>query len=453
MNAIVISLDCVRPEALSCYPETFSYHRRFPYRAETPNIDTIAADGLIFHNAICQAPFTPASHASLFTAQNPYQHGIRGMFSYELNGVETMAERFSAAGYDTGGFIGAHALSSRYGLNRGFDTYDEEFDEANKNWVVGNRRPCTEITDRALAWLTNRDREYLLFLHYFDAHDGGDVSTDKATQNGDIRSDSGNLRGIYDSIVRPVDEAVGSPVKRIYRALKRFDPDKNYGRRYHLQEVQRIDEQIGRVVEALQDRGEYDETAIVIVADHGDAFGEHGEYGHRKYIYDTTIRVPLLVKPAAGAGVNVSRGSVDGVVRLIDVYPTLAETAGINAGPVEGTSLYEAVADKDERWAYAETRQEESPENLHELVADFVCIRGDRWKLIQDLLDDSFELYDIENDPSESENVAEDYPEVRDDLAGELEGLVGDAPDKEAHLLTDAEQEAVHDHLEGLGYL
>jgi len=450
MDALVISLDCVRPEALSCYPESFSFRHRAPYRAETPNIDALAADGQRFRNAFCQAPFTPASHASLFTGQNPYRHGIRGMFNYELNDTETMAERFSAAGYDTGGFIGAHALSSQYGLDRGFDEYDEDFDVAAENWVVGNRRPCTEVTSQALDWLDEHDREFLLFVHYFDAHDGGETPVDEG-ESGD-GDELGGVRGLYDSYLRSIDEAVGSPVKRSYRTLRKLDPDKRYGRRYHLKQVQRIDEQIGRLVERLRDCGQYEQTTIVLLADHGDAFGEHGEYGHRKYIYDTTIRVPLIIKPAAD--VDLPRGFYDSVVRTIDVYPTLADEAGIDPGEIDGTSLYTALTGNgDDRKAYAETRFEDSPEKLDELVTDLVGIRSDRWKFTRDQTDGSSELYDVTKDRDERENVADEYPDVRADLSGELDALLSDAPTKEDDLTTDHEHETVKEHLRGLGYL
>lgn len=453
MNTIIISLDCVRTEALSCYPESFSYRHRAPYRAETPYIDSIASDGILFHNAFCQAPFTPASHASLFTGQNPYQHGIRGMFSYKLNNnTETMAERFSAAGYDTGGFIGAHALSSQYGLDSGFDTYDEEFDATVDNWVVGNRRPCTEVTSQTLDWLDERDDKYLLFLHYFDAHDGGDTLDGYNGAGDDEEPSTSGARGFYNDYVRSLDEAVGAPVKRVYRMLRKLDPYYAYGRRYQLLQVHRIDKQVGHLLETLHDRGDYEETTIVILADHGDSFGTHGEYGHRKYIYDTTIRVPLIVKPADGT--HPGAGTCDRVVRSIDVYPTLAEEAGVTTGTVEGESLYQAVTgDSERRTAYAETRLERSPNNLDDLVTDLVGIRNRRWKLIYDQLDDSYELYDVENDPGEQHDVAAEFVDVCDDFAAKLDQLLANAPDKETNLMSDAEQAAVEDHLEGLGYL
>lgn len=450
MNAIVISLDCVRPEALSCYPESFRRRHRFPTRARTPNIDAVASDGVTFTNALCHAPFTPASHASMFTGLNPYNHGIRGMFNYELNDdVTTMAERFSTAGYDTGGFIGAHALSSEYDLHRGFDIYDEEFDAAYKNWIVGNRRSCEEVTNEALDWLVGRENNYLLFCHYFDAHDGGAQSAD---DSGGLNENTGGIRGLYNEYVRELDEAAGSPVKRVYRALNKLDPNKNYGRRYHLQEVQRIDEQIGRLVDTLHERDEYEDTAIVILSDHGESFGEHGEYGHRKYIYDTTIRIPMIVKPPTG--VDVSPGSNSNVVRAIDVYPTLAASTDIEPGNIDGHSLYEAAADEDgKRRAYAETRLEKSPSNLTNLVTDLVGIRRGRWKLIRSQLDGTVELYDIVTDPNEMQDLADTRPDIRDELAGELDERLADAPTKEDDLLTDAQRADVTEHLEGLGYL
>lgn len=452
MNTVIISLDCVRPEALSCYPESFAYRHRAPYGAETPNIESIASDGIVFTKAFCQAPFTPASHASLFTGQNPYKHGIRGMFSYELNdSVKTIAELFSAIGYDTGGFIGAHALSSCYGLDRGFDTYDEEFESAYKNWIVGNRRPCKEVTCEALKWLNGRDSKYLLFVHYFDAHDGGDAPVDRADGVNKETKD-GSIRGLYNSYIRTLDESMGSPIKRTYRTCLKLNPNRTYGRRYHLKQVQSIDEQIGRIIKTLQDRGEYEETTIIILSDHGESFGAHGEYGHRKYLYDTTIRIPLIIKPENN--LNLKQRVCDDIVRSIDVFPTLSEEADVQDVEVEGENLYEIITgDVVNRKAYAETRKEQSANNLYDLITDLTGLRTDRWKLIYNQLDGSYELYDIERDPGEQSNVADEYMEVRDELATELKNMLSDTPDKEECIVSDSEWESVRDHLEGLGYM
>lgn len=452
MNFVVISLDCVRTEALSCYGESFPFRTRFPYRAETPNIDSIASESLVFENTFCQAPFTPASHASLFTGLNPYRHGIRGMFNYKLNeDVGTMAERFSAEGYATGAFIGAHALSSQYGHDRGFDRFDEEFDGGYRNWILGNRRSCNEVTSKALSWLEDREDDYLLFLHYFDAHDGGgDYSGD---DSGAAGGEDGGLRGLYDSYVRSIDESVGRPIQRTYRTLSQIGPNKAYGQRYHLKQVQRIDEQIGRLRRTIQRRDEYDETTIVILADHGDAFGEHGETNHREYLYDTTLHVPLIVKP--GARTDITPRSYDGVVRSIDVFPTLADAAGLSIDSVEGESLYRAVAGEsdDERKAYAETLYERSPDDLDNLLTDFVGLRSRRWKLIRDQLNGSAELYDLKHDPDELNDVSGEYSSVREELADELDTLLADEPNKEDNLMTETELVTVRDQLKGLGYL
>jgi arylsulfatase A-like enzyme len=454
MNFVIISLDCVRPEALSCYPDSFGFRYRVPYRAHTPHIDELASDGIVYNNAFCQAPFTPASHASLFTGKNPYQHGIRGMFNYKLNeNVTTIAERLTSAGYACGGFIGAHALSSEYGLDRGFETYDEEFDTASKNWVVGNRRPCSEVTANALDWVGKKDRDYFLFVHYFDAHDGGDTPAgDQDTGAGEADEKMSGLRGLYNSYLQPIDEAIGAPIRRTYRTARNYNPNKSYGRRYHLRQVQRIDEQIGRLVDSLRARGEYEETTVVVLADHGDAFGEHGEYGHRKYLYDTTIRIPMLIKPAAETAGQ--HGTDDRLVRAIDVAPTLLDEASITSPELEGKSLYRPAGNSPtQRKAYAETRMEESPDRLDKLVSDLICLRGSRWKLIRDQLDGTLELYDVESDPGEQHNVVDERPQVRDDLVAELDSKLADMPDKDQNLLTESERAAVKENLQGLGYL
>jgi arylsulfatase A-like enzyme len=456
-DVVLISLDCVRPEALTCFPGRFNFYETVPVRASTPNIDAIADESLIFTNAFCQAPFTPASHASVFTGTNPYQHGIRSMFGCELrDNLLPIAELFRDAGYDTAGFIGAHALSTEYGLDRGFETYDDQFNDGHNNWIVGNRRPGSEVTAKAIEWVDRHTNPAFLFLHYFDAHDGGGTNDDSDAIKPNASSNKKNEIPLhfelYDRFLRGIDETMGSRGKKLYKSWADFRDDSPRGRRYHLKQVQKIDEQIGRVTDALKSQGRYEDATIVLFADHGDAFGEHGETGHREYLYDTTLRVPLIIKPPSGVGLN---GSVhDEVVRLIDVFPTLTALAELDSSQSEGKNLLKYVqTDVDELLAYAETRCEESPVSLATPKTDFVSLRTSSWKLIVDQKTDCRELYDVSTDLRELNDISDRHESVVDELTERLNSMMEGSPDKMEDIDISRAESAVIDQLEGLGYV
>lgn len=460
-NVILLSLDCARREALSCYPETFPVSRRFPNHADTPNIDSIAADGVLFRQAFCQAPFTPASHASVFTGLYPLRHGLRGMFGHKLrDDVPTLAERCREAGLETGAFVGAHALSSDYGLDRGFDVYDETFEDARENWVIGHRRPGREVADQALEWLdsiTDGDR-FFGFLHFFDAHDAMSSYSD-TPEDSNSDGEYGTLRRTYRQYLRPLDARLGKPIAKgwqfskqfvdnVAQCRKRLRGEIPYGERYHLKQISTVDDQIGRLVDALKDRGEYNKTMLIVMADHGDAFGAHGEFSHREYLYDTTVHVPLLVKPPGGSDVE----DCSNIVRLVDIYSTVLSTLGISYDSVDGENLFDAIGSDDDRLAYAETRHEATPERPTDLEKSFAALRSSRWKFIVDCLSDERELYDVTVDPDEQTNVYDSYSDEVAALEQEMQALFSEAP-SDTNPMSNEELDGIQNRLEGLGYL
>jgi arylsulfatase A-like enzyme len=201
----------------------------------------------VFTQAITQAPFTPASHASVFTALNPYNHGIRAIVGHKLSSrAMNLVQRFKSAGYRTGAFVSGGPLSREYGLTQGFDIYEDSFRPLG-SWEF-SRRTCEQTTGIALRWLANEPQSpFFLFVHYFDAHDYG------------VRTCTRNFR-------------------------------------FQLAETARVDVQIGRLVSFLQSEDIHSRTVIVLFSDHADAFGEHAEETHRMYLYDTTLLVPLVIR-------------------------------------------------------------------------------------------------------------------------------------------------------------
>jgi arylsulfatase A-like enzyme len=417
----------------------------FGSRATTPNIDRVAADGARFEQAICQAPFTPASHASILSGVNPYRHGIRGMFGFRLSDtIKPLAVRLKEMGYHTAAFIGSHALGSHYGLGRGFGVYDEQFEHGEyRSLGLGYRRPAWETTDRVLDWLKRGQTPFFLFVHYFDAHGVGEQPS-KA---------SGGVRVVLDRLRRAMIGGADRPSNllhliRTLRLGSYFRSSRHI--RHQLNKTREIDQQIGRILGFLDHSSLYDDTFLVIVSDHGEAFGEHGEVGHRTYLYDTTIRIPFIMKTLPGlAGTRIPF-----LTRSIDICPSLLAALRTPAENMDGVDLH-ALADSgsDTLKAYSETRFEVDPDEGDDLKTHLTSLRTSRWKLIVDRLDGSKQLYHLDTDPQEDENVYFGHPEVVRGLEVELESMTAERAPEEGTKMTSDKNEEIRKRLRALGYL
>lgn len=427
-NLVFISLDCVRRGSLNCYPQRFPMRLFLRGRKKysltkkvkkylkhqitgnpTPIISKFSKEGIRFDQAICDAPYTPASHASILTGLIPPHHGIRAMIGYKIKPkTKTLATVLKKTGYQTGAFIGAHAISSKYGHNKGFDVFDEEFKEKKKTWIIGYQRPAKEVTDRSITWLSSlkKKKPFFLFSHYFDAHDDG-----------------GNTNNIY----------------------------------YQMEKTQIIDQEIGRLISWLKRNNKYKNTVIVIFADHGDAFWDHGEYNHREYIYDTTIRVPLIIKPVK----NFSKKVVSSQVRTIDIMPTALEMVGlktlVNKLKLDGSSLKPYISGKKDKDlpAYMETYHEISNDNWNP-KSDFTGLRTGKWKLIINKLNKEKQLYDLESDPDEISNLSNKKPEKVKALEKKLINIAGPIKrieKRKPNMMKKADVDKVKKTLEALGYM
>jgi arylsulfatase A-like enzyme len=449
-NLVLISLDSLRPEALGCYPRPFSRRQSFPWPVATPALDALAAEGVLFTNLIVQAPYTPASHASFFTGLNPPQHGIRAFFGQRLNErAQTLAQRLQRRGYCTAAFLGADALNRRYGLHRGFEVYDTDFGRKLGTWVEGHhRRVGEEATDRAIEWLEGASRPFFLFAHYFDAH-----------------LIAPHVLAQQDPVARHLAGLKRAPLARgpIYRGLRALDSlygrYNRYGVPFHVRQARKLDAEVNRIVTQLRALGAYEDTSIVVMSDHGDAFGEHGEIGHRRYVYDTTLRVPLIVKGVPGPPGRL----IADQVRSIDLAPTLLDLLGSSGPgngdslPMEGESLFDGQGAwrPGERVAYSETRSEKSIQNMADLQSHFVALRAPPWKLIVNLLDGTVELFDLRSDPAEMRDVSREHPGEAARLREAALNLYhsADAPAPAAGDFDEAERLLVEERLRDLGYL
>jgi arylsulfatase A-like enzyme len=344
LNLLVVTLDTTRADVIGTYGG----------RAITPTIDQLAATGVVFDQASTVAPLTLPAHSSLFTALFPPRHQVHENGEPLGSKVVTLAERLSAAGFATGAFVGSFVLDRRWGLNRGFAVYrDVETHQAPVE--ESSRRSGDRVVDDALGWLQGvRDRRFFAWLHFYDAHAPAAPPSEFASPNGQ-------------------DSYAGA--------------------------VGFIDFQLSRVMNFLGERGLLDRTVVVIVGDHGESLGEHGEVSHGLFVYQSVIHVPLIIHAPLAF---VRAGRIVDPVRIVDVMPTVLDLLGQPPQPaVEGRTLLPLMNGSAKTLAleaYSESRYGFDRFGWSALVA---LRRGD-FKLI---VAPRPELYDLASDPLELNNL------------------------------------------------
>lgn len=350
-NILLITVDTLRADHLGVYGHD---------AIETPNIDALAARGALFERAYSACPVTLPAHASILTGSYPPYHGVRGNGIFRLReSVQTLAESLEARDYTTAAIIGSVVLDSDYGLDQGFDLYDDEIEPANGPAdLITAERKAEEVTRRARAFLTDRGTgPFFLWTHYFDPH-------------------------------------------TIYEPPARFAqkyPDSAYDG-----EVAYVDEQVGLLLADLRERDLEEDTLVVLVGDHGEGLGEHGESIHGVLLYDSTVRVPLIV---ANPGWTRRPLTIDATVSVVDIVPTVLDLLKIDAGPsVHGISLVPLLAGKAadrQRVIYFET-----------LIPFFdygwSALRGVRRDGMKLIAGPTPGLYDTRTDPKELSNLFTD---------------------------------------------
>ena len=364
-SVLLVTLDTVRADHLRCYGYS---------RIETPNLDGLAAEGVRFTNAYTQAPITLPAHAVILTGTYPMYNAVRDFTSVGLPGsVPTLAEKLRREGYHTAAFVSSFVLNSMWGLNRGFEVYDDAALDAgvkNSPFLLARRGDVT--TDRLLDWIASKGREpFFAWVHLYDAHSP-------------YRSPE-PYRRRYPH--RPYDGAVA------------FD-----------------DAQIGRVIARLRALELYDSTAIVVLSDHGESLGEHGESEHGFFVYNATLQVPLILKlPGETAKARV----VSQPVATLDVAPTIAEICKLPSADFasfQGQSLLRSMDEspfKPPEEVYAESYYPRDSFGWHELRAlvtpNFKYIEAPRQ-----------ELYDLRRDPGERVNIIATHSDLASSLRDRL---------------------------------
>jgi choline-sulfatase len=365
-NVVVVTIDTLRPDRLGCYGNK---------TIETPNLDLLAAKGILFENAVSQTPLTPPSHASIFTGRYPYAHGVRDIGGFVLDPSQvTLAEILKDRGWKTAAFVGAPVLKRMIGLNQGFDIYDDRMPEPDprKSTLRGPSLRAGEVVDRAVGWLGRQtgSTPFFLWVHVYDPH---------------------------------------GP----------FDPpapfDRQYAGRPYDGEVAYTDRELGRLFAAVAKCSPANKTMLLALSDHGESLGEHGEFSHGVFLYDSTLRIPwLMVAPGLPAGKKVTEQ-----VRTIDLLPTvLSLLDGEIPASSQGVDLLPATQGKSigTVMSYGETLYPKTNMGWAELRS----MRTSRWKYIRA---PKSELYDLQNDPQELKNLIQEYTKEASQLEGDLSAL------------------------------
>jgi len=342
---IIISIDTLRSDHLPAYGYT---------KVATPAIDRFRADAILFEHAYSHCPLTLVSHASLFTGLLPADHGIRDNLGYDLNPkATTLAQLLKSKGYATGGAVSAVVLRGETGIKRGFDFWEDTIDIDPTFLSIGRAQRSGDAT-RALAqkWIGEHEHDSQPFFFFF----------------------------------------------HIYEPHTPYEPPEPFRSRYaspYDGEVATADEVVGKFLDYLRAEGIYDRATILLMSDHGEGLGDHGEDEHGVLLYRETLQVPLMLKLPKGARKGTS---VAAPVQLIDVFPTIASAFGAPAN-LAGKSLLDIDSKPAaDRPIYSETyypRLHFGWNDLHSLIsgAKHYIHAGDP------------ELYDLSTDPAETRNV------------------------------------------------
>ena len=391
-DVVLITVDTLRADHVGAYGLA---------AAATPVMDRLAALGVRFADAMAPTPITLPSHASLMTALYPPSHGVHHNGVYRLGeGSTTLAERFQAAGYRTGAVVGAVVLARQFGLQQGFDDYDDDVRGGRSSRSGFPQRPANEVTERALAWLDGAREPFFLWVHYYDPHA---------------------------SYAPPAPWA------------ERFE-DRPYDG-----EIAFVDSEIGRLLAGIEARGRR-QPIVALTSDHGESLGEHGERTHSILVYDAVLKVPLIF-----SGPGTPRGAVvEGVVSLVDLAPTLLGLAGLPPlVEIDGRDLL--GGGKASGWAYAESRVAQLTmgwDGLHTIREDdYHYIRSSRPELF-DVRSDPEELRDLLDPREQLEGMSSTHRGWVLQAERRLASLVGRNVDQPMSVL----DEQTRAQIESLGY-
>ena len=409
-NIVLITLDTVRADHLS----TYGYSR-----PTTPHLDSFARRGVLFENAIAPSPWTLATHASLFTGLLPHQHGAAWTLPLEP-GPRTLADILKSQGYETAGFsANLYYGQGSWGMARGFEVYEDDSFTLRNNLSVTlaglalaqpvyqhlvrydllSRRDARDLNREVFRWFRHRPtRPFFLFINYFDAHDPYWAPP-------------------------PFDERFGSNSKDAIRHMNSIDGMQT---KDTLEEDERaslingyddslafLDDQVARLMGVLSASPDWPNTIVIITSDHGEAFGEHGTYGHGWNVYREVLHVPLIIfGPGIPTGLRIQH-----LARIHEIFPTVLDLALGEKPPFRRTSLRRFWTPGFQPEAFDEVAVSELVPNLHGPgLKAYITLTTGEWQYLQDSQGGS-ELYRWTTDPEEKTNLVE---------SPELQGVVSE---------------------------
>jgi len=406
VNLLIISIDTTRADHLGAY----GYEA-----AQTPTLDALAARGFLFRRHLTPVPITLPSHTTLMTGLYPPTHTVRDNVAFKVpQEAVTLAEVLRDEGYDTSAFVGSYPLAAEFGLDQGFDHYDDELERPGSRAAKGrfeiyfDERSAGDVVDAVAAYHQDRDplRPFFAFVHFFDPHQ---------------------------------PQIPPAPYDMTFRQLP-YDGELAY-----------VDEQIGRLLAFLEERGDLENTVVIVTADHGEGLGEHGELTHAMLLHQATLHIPLIV-----AGPGIPAGETWAWTSSTQVFRTALDLVGVAPPALEhapGHSLLPLIendgvapADYPHFTSYFETMAPRISQGWSQLTAWM----EDDWRLVHG---PSPELFDVDVDPRELDDRFDDEPQV---ARGLLHGLRAFLAEHETTSVGEAAQEVdreTAERLAALGYL
>ncbi|MBM3320498.1 MAG: sulfatase-like hydrolase/transferase [Candidatus Eisenbacteria bacterium] len=395
-NLLLVTMDTLRRDAVGCYGKPGPL---------TPHMDQLAASGVLFTRAQVSVPLTAPSHATMMTGLHPASHGLRVNGRRLPEEATTLAELLRAKRYETAAFLASQVLSRANGLHQGFDLYDDVWEKTETDLHEREQpeRKGNFVVDSFSRWFAkrNRSRPFFAWVHFYDPH-------------------------------RPLNPP--APYQEVA------------GGDAYSGEVAFADRQLGRVLHAIEEEGSLARTIVVVVGDHGEGLGDHGETEHGFLLYETTVSAPWILSfPGGPSGQLIEEG-----VETVDLLPTLADLLALEPDPSrQGRNLLPLLGEPGEhpeRPQYAESFFG----NVSYRWAPLYAVREGDWKLVRGSKD---ELYDLASDPGESRDVSRENPDAVARLAvllQETRGRHRELEMGEAEGALSAEQRAM---LEALGYV
>lgn len=436
-NVLLVTVDSLRWNTLSESPELVA-----------PNVASLARRGTEFTQAVSNGPNTPSSFPSILTGTHPLMYGG---YRYLDEARPFLSRSLRDAGFTTVGYHSNPHLGPEKNYNHGFDVFndgeegsdsvdtltnlvDENLSSDSRLYSLLRRlwhafgsatgasayERAESITDDALGWLDGWNGEQFFgWVHYMDVHYPFQPPDEHLKAIGYEPLSARRVASLNDAMEESPDSLTDEDVADL-RALYRG-------------ELHYVDRHVGRLLDALAEQGVREDTTIVFTADHGEAFGEHGRWGHHPYMYDELLRVPLIVDEPGR-----SPGTDDTQVSLIDIFPTVCDACGV------------------------ERPEELQGENLHEKRDGVelgtsnggkrLAARTPEWKYLWHVTDDEDELYDLDTDPGETEDISDEHPDVIERLRGDLEVHRETARSTDTDLPEVEQSEEVQQRLRDLGY-